>query len=254
MAERKILFICEGNNDEPHFLKKLMKESYPSYKYKIYPYRTTIHVLASILSKYYPDFDNGETDIQAILREIEEEANRKQLLSETFTDIILAFDFEPQHDHPYFDIVRRMLLFYIDSSDMGKLYLNYPMMQSYKHHPELPDKDFLIRTASPLNYKELVGKESNFTDLTKYDYKLFVSIVLHHLSKAWKLCNKKSNLPTVNEYYGIQWTDIYDIQLKKFEKDKDVYVLNTLLFSLIDYNPTAFFTEVQRHPQNYVFV
>ena len=253
MAERKILFICEGNNDEPHFLKKLMKESYPSYKYRIYSYRTTIHVLAATLSEYYPNFDNGETDIQAILREMEQNADRKQLLSETFTDIILAFDFEPQHDHPYFDIVRRMLLFYIDSSDMGKLYMNYPMMQSYKHHPSLPDNTFMMRTASPYHYKELVGKESKFTDLTKYDYRLFVSITLHHLSKAWKLCKSKNELPTVNDYCNMQWTDLFDIQLRKFQEDKDVYVLNTLLFSLIDYNPSAFFTEVHRHPQNYVF-
>ena len=136
---------------------------------------------------------------------------------------------------------------------MGKLYMNYPMMQSYKHHPYLPDNAFMMRTASPYHYKELVGKESKFTDLTKYDYRLFVSITLHHLSKAWKLCKSKNELPTVNDYCNMQWTDLFDIQLRKFQEDKDVYVLNTLLFSLIDYNPSAFFTEVHRHPQNYVF-
>lgn len=60
MAEQNILFICEGLEDEPGFIKKLMSVSYPSLKYRVYSYKTTIHTLASKLDHDYPDFNSGE--------------------------------------------------------------------------------------------------------------------------------------------------------------------------------------------------
>ena len=81
----------------------------------------------------YPDFDSGEVDIQLILKEMESDEETRKMLSSDFSDIILAFDFDPHHDHPRFDTVMKMLEFYVDSTDMGKLYINYPMMQPFKH-------------------------------------------------------------------------------------------------------------------------
>ena len=81
MAERKILYICEGLQDEPGFLKKLMEKSYPDVPYWIYPYKTTIHTLASKLSEDYEDFDSGDYDIRLIIREMESDPEQKKLLS-----------------------------------------------------------------------------------------------------------------------------------------------------------------------------
>ena len=178
MADRKILFICEGESDEPDFLKRLMSRSYSSFAYEIYSYRMTIHTLASILRESYSDFADGDTGIRLILREQEPDPGKKAILSERYTDIILAFDFEPHHDHPDFDTVRQMLAYYRDSTDMGRLYINYPMMQSYKHFHSLPDPGFLDREADPIGYKELLGIESSFTDLSRYSYRTFASIAL----------------------------------------------------------------------------
>ena len=137
---------------------------------------------------------------------------------------------------------------------MGKLYINYPMMQSYKHFKALPDPDFLQRTATPRGYKELVGKESLFTDLSKYEYKTFASIALHNLSKTWKILDYTANLPTKEEFTHINWTHIFDKELIKFSTTHEVDVLNTLIFFIIHYNPTNFFRSVERHPEKYDFI
>lgn len=71
MAERKILFICEGNKDEPRFLKTLMKKAFPFLEYSVYSYQTNIHILASRLEEDYPDFDPVRLCADSIFCDVE---------------------------------------------------------------------------------------------------------------------------------------------------------------------------------------
>ena len=66
MTERRILYICEGLQDEPLFLSRMMEMAYPPIRYKVYPYKTTIHTLASKLARDYDDFD----DVDALMEYI----------------------------------------------------------------------------------------------------------------------------------------------------------------------------------------
>ena len=236
MVERKLLFICEGDIDEPNFINRLMEKCFSSCKYEIYSYRTTIHTLASVLKNNYSDFADGDTELKLILRELEPNPNKKAMLSEQFTD------------------TRKMLAYYTDSTDMGKLYINYPMMQSYKHFRSLPDPTFLSKEASPIGYKDLVGRESCFTDLAKYDYRTFISIAVHNLYKAWKILKYGKQRQTPEEFEHIDWIAIFDNEMEKFRISQKVDVLNTLSFFVIDYNPSTFFREISKHPEKYDFI
>ena len=213
--KRRILYICEGLTDEPGFLHCLMGKCFPFISYDIYSYRTTIHTLARHLRNEYPDFDNGDYDIRLILRELETDPSKRESLSASYSDIILAFDFEPHHDNPDFDTVRRMLIYFSDSTDMGKLYLNYPMMQSYKHFNRLPDPSFCTLSVDVnecWNYKERVGKVSKYSDLTKYDYQTLIALTVHHLRKANFVICGRYEVPS--ELAFLKWSglEIYDRQ------------------------------------------
>ena len=59
MKTKNVLFIVEGTNDEPHFIKQLLSKCYPSYNYKIYSYEANLHMLASRLEKDYADFEDA---------------------------------------------------------------------------------------------------------------------------------------------------------------------------------------------------
>lgn len=251
MAERKILYICEGLQDEPGFLKKLMEKSYPDVPYRIYPYKTTIHTLASKLSEDYEDFDSGDYDIRLIIREMESDPEQKKLLSENFTDIIMGFDFDPHHDNPDFETVKRMLEYFTDSTDMGKLYINYPMMQSFKHFVSLPDPEYKYRISPPYDYKKLVGEESRFTDLSKYQYDTFIQIAVQNLVKVWGILHGTFRMPSYNEYLSMDLSELYQTELEMFWTTDKTHVINTLIFFLIDYNPSTFFSIVSRHPEKY---
>ena len=251
MGEQRILFVSEGLEDEPAFLHKLMKEAYPALHYRIYSYKTTIHTLAARLEEEYPDFDSGDVDIQFVLREMENDVNQRTLLSSHFSDVILAFDFDPHHDHPRFDFVQRMLAFYTDSTDMGKLYINYPMMQSFKHFISFPDPGYRYRCASPYGYKELVGRESRFSDLTKYSYETFVRIAVQNVKKLHLILHGSYALPPKEAYLEIDWMSVYGIELEMFDEQGITHVLNTLCFFLLDYNTSNFFSMVARHREKY---
>ena len=140
---KKILLIVEGEADEVKFLKGLFKKCNTLAQYKVYTYRSNIHILAQELYNNYYDFDEGNTDIRLILASLESDNQKKELLKEHYSDIYMVFDFEPQHDHPHFDTLKRMINYYNDSTNQGKLFINYPMMQSYKHFDKLPCPSYL---------------------------------------------------------------------------------------------------------------
>lgn len=162
----------------------------------------------------------------------------------------MIFDFEPQHDHPHFDTIRRMISYFDDSTSQGKLFLNYPMMQSYKHFDILPSLKFEnleVTLDEVKRYKEIVGKVSGFTDLNKYSYITYYSMAVHHLKKANKLVNGLYEIPDIDEYLKMNFCDIYNWQLNSFKNRRIISVLNTCIFTLIDFAPNKFFSFIQKH-------
>lgn len=247
MAERKLLFIVEGENDEPKFLQRLLKVCYAKQGYQIYIYHTNLHTLAARLEKDYPDFTEVEVDIRLVLRSYEDDERKKARLSERYTDTFLIFDCEPHHDCPHFETIRQMLSVFSDSTSQGKLFINYPMMQSFKHLRNLPDEDFRERKVTIeecKKYKKLVGAESTYTDIGKYDYPVFMSLAAHHLKKAHYILRKSYTLPAQKDYLKWQHVEIFDRQMELKEQKQWVYVLNTCIFLLADYKPDAFFRQL----------
>ena len=254
MTERKILFIVEGEQDELKFLKQMIRTCYPGIKHEFYSYKTTLHTLAQVLDKEYPDFEKDDIDIKLVLKSMENDADKRAVLSQKYNDIYLVFDFEPQHDNPHFDTIRRMLGYFQSSSDTGRLYLNYPMIQSYKHITVLPDPIFSFRKIAlkdVYRYKEIVGRESIITDLNFYTYSTFVSLGVHHIKKANYLVTGRNELPTVSEYLTLNHLDIFDVEYTQLTNEKVVSILNTSLFLFVDFKPEAFFREVTTNTQRF---
>ena len=78
--------------------------------------------------------------------------------------IYLIFDFDPQDPNADFEILKSMLRFFNDSSSRGKLFINYPMMQSYRHIKCWEDTEFRnrsVQTNIGRRYKALVDKEAS---------------------------------------------------------------------------------------------
>ena len=242
---KNVLLIVEGDKDEVRFYKCLFQNCFHLSQYQFFSYRSNIHVLAQELYNNYPTFEKDEIDIRHVLVSLEQDDKKKELLRAKYTDVFLVFDFDPHHDHAHFDTVRRMLAYFCDSTAQGQLYLNYPMMQSYKHFPALPDPSFrelAVDLSEIKEYKKVVGQTSKYTDLTKYDYKIFYSLAAHHLMKFNFLTTGSYQVPSCEEYLNKDVIKLYDYEIDLFLKEKKISVINTCIFVLCDFAPTKFYT------------
>ena len=245
----KVLFIVEGENAEVELFSTMLRILNPKVNYEFYSYNTNIHSLAQLLFNNYSDFDKEEIDIRLVLRSVESNEEKRKILSQRYRDIFLIFDFDPQHDHCHFDTVRRMIEFFDDSTTNGKLFINYPMLESVRHLSELPDDSFKDRTISCnelVNYKDIVAKNNKYCDYKKYNYTLVISIVVHHLKKLNFILTGEYCLPTYEDYYLLDYLKLFDEQINVMSKRNLIYVINTSVMLLIDFNPTQFYHIIEK--------
>lgn len=241
MSKKKLLFITEGETDEPKFIDKVFKKCYPNIEYDYYSYSTTIHTLVKLIFDRNGKID-AYLDIQRVLKENEKVEYKRKILSQIYTDIILVFDFEPHYEKPEFEKILKMLYYFNDSTDNGKLYINYPMMQSYRHIMKYPEedvefKDRKVKSKDGASYKEIVNSESCIKNLNKYNFPLIMKIVGYQLKKANYILNNDYEIPTNENFYNINLSKIYEIQCNKNKAYGWIYVLNTFVFNIIEYNP-----------------
>lgn len=254
MKSRNIMFICEGSNDEPKFIKRLFDTCYKD-SYTTYSYNTNIHILANHIETDYPDFDDGFTDILGILKDYESNPEKSTILNQQYTDIFLIFDFDPQDHVTNFKMIRRILEYYTDSTDQGKLFINYPMMQSYKHFQHLPDDNFknvVVKVEECKKYKKQIGEISNYTNIETYDYITFISLAVHHLRKANYILQGIYDELTLEDYFNITSNLVYDKQISLLQKTNNVFVLNTCIFILIDFSPQKFFNSISKNKSSFL--
>lgn len=90
MKTKNVLFIVEGTNDEPHFIKQLLSKCYPLYNYKIYSYEANLHMLVSRFEKDYADFEDDELDILLFLKSYEE--SNKEIFNLKYTDVFMILN------------------------------------------------------------------------------------------------------------------------------------------------------------------
>lgn len=142
-ARHRTLLIVEGQHEKYELLDLLLK-CFPEIYIKrenIEIFETNIYVLFDKLVKMYgEDWDNQEVDVVMLIRDMK--GYPESFKKSNFSDVFMIFDYE-RHD-PRFseDKICRMQDYFHDSIEVGKLYINYPMVESYMHFPEWPDNSF----------------------------------------------------------------------------------------------------------------
>ncbi|WP_065077345.1 hypothetical protein [Clostridium ragsdalei] len=133
--------------------------------------------------------------------------------------------------------------------DMGKLYLNYPMIEAFYHLSSIPDDEYFSRKVKlkelqDKKYKFCVQQESMGNDYRKFAVSkdLCNIIILQNLTKAIFLATGKSIkwkdiVVNANLIELIDSNFILERQLFHLKNDKFIYVLCTCVFYIIEYNP-----------------
>lgn len=204
--------------------------------HQIVSYNTDIYTL---YREMFRDNAPEDIDMLQLLKEHERDPQVKTIFDERYSDILLIFDLDPQDPDFSSEKISRMTDYFVESSDMGKLYINYPMVEAFYHMKSIPDSEYNSRyaTLSDLKekaYKKLVNEENRNRDYTKFavDKNECDKVIRQNIEKGFLLCGdtrKESIVPDSGE--------ILSVQLNLIEKEQKVAVLCTCVYYIAEYNP-----------------
>lgn len=174
------LLIVEGNHEKNKLFWLILK-CFPEINIDIdnvWIYGTNIYILYDDIVKEYGSEWRKENDDIDLPFVISKKQNPDMLRYRTdFNNIIIVFDYE-RHDKNFSeDKIVEMQGYFTDATDMGKLYINYPMIESYQHLQSLPDNDYAERKI-PVSlqpgrkYKALVKNESVIVKAVEFPHRL----------------------------------------------------------------------------------
>ncbi len=226
----KILVLVEGAKTDVSLMNKLLDIYHISDNHEIVSYNTNIYTL---YKEMFEDKDPYSIDLLQSLKEREPDQEKRKKLDLNYSDIILIFDFDPQNNLFTSSKIREMLTYFSESSDMGKLYINYPMVESFYHMSSIPDPKFYgysVKREDISNYKSIVNKITRHGDYRKFaKTKQESDIVINdNLHKAKRIINK-------DVYNDVA---LLEKQCENLSLNNEVYVLCTCAFYILDYNPS----------------
>lgn len=227
----KTLLIVEGHHEKNELFSVILN-SFPEIKIdknNIWVYGTNIYMLYDYITEEYgSDWAENNEDIDLPFIISKKLENIDLRYKEDYTDIILVFDYE-RHDPKYsVDKIEAMQRIFNDSADMGKLYINYPLIESYLYLKELPDFNYADRKI-PIalqpgsKIKSLILNETCLREVFHFPYKIEdymkrnLSIIDENIRKNLVekvLCNSEQDL----NYYENIFKDVLDeTKLQEFK-------------------------------------
>lgn len=234
----RILVLVEGDKTDPRLMQHLLDMYEIGESHEIVSYHTNIYTLCN---EMFRDGDPASKDILQVLKEHEPNREKKALFDKRYSDILLIFDLDP-HDPDFTgEKVIEMAGFFVESSDMGKLYLNYPMVEAFYHMRSIPDADYDGYMATMDELKHKLYKRRVNAETRNHDYRKFAinrtecSIVIRqNIEKAAGMIENKPKSDTIAVPDGIA---VLKKQLQMLSEQEKIAVLCTCAFYIPDYNP-----------------
>lgn len=167
-----ILFVFEGKEREPRLFDTIQRLFFPKENTTIVcSFGNNIYELYRELSAL-----DGAGDLVSLLQKRYEGAPVnpfKQIEnSSDFSEIYLFFDYDFHNSNLSLEQINgqlsEMLQMFDDETENGKLYINYPMIESIRYTKKLPDMDFYLYSVSRVqcaNFKKLAADFSDYASL-----------------------------------------------------------------------------------------
>ena len=239
-SKKRILLLVEGERTDVKLMEHLFSVYCLDADYDIITYKTNIYVLYNDM---FFEKDPDSMDLIQVLKSREQNPIMRKKLDAQYTDILLIFDLDPQDEAFSDEKILSMTQYFSESSDMGKLYINYPMVEAFYHMKSIPDPDFHTYTTTMAEllahgYKKRVNNENRNHNYAKFaiDREECNIVIVQNQSKAWLLVNGdfSDNKNNGAELIG---EDILRKQLELIANRGIIAILCTCVFFIPDYNP-----------------
>lgn len=235
----QIFVLVEGNKTDHNLMNKLLEVYGLSDSHKVVSYHTNIYTL---YQEMFQEGDPASVDLLQNLKEHEPNPQLKELFDRRYSDILLIFDLDPQDPLFSVDKITEMASYFVESSDMGKLYLNYPMVEAYYHMKSIPDPEYDSYTVSleeltNHTYKGRVNRENRNHDYRKFGVGKNENdiVIRQNIAKAWRIA--KSGVSDPPPITPPEAEDVLRQQLEMLSTMNILSVLCTCVFYIADYNP-----------------
>ncbi len=251
MSEKgRIAFIIEGPKKEYQIIKNITNKFFHKSKIEFIPIpaRQNIYMLWNTLKE-----DDFETDIMEVIKEYYKQENRETFDwdSSCFQEIYLFFDYDGHQTNLPSDcdpivVINEMLKTFDNETELGKLYLSYPMVEALKDIKGDGSCAAFTNCVLPIpqvaRYKKLTGENISFNQLSRYDNEwndilpVFVSRIQCLLHQEKLSFPDYRNMVTVNS--------IFDAQFQKYiQPNNEIFILSAFPEFLLDYYREEFWNE-----------
>ena len=254
-----ILFVFEGENREPELFATIQKMFFPRDNERItYSFGNNIYELYNELS----NLDDAGDLVSLLQERCSGQADNpfEGLNSSDFSEIYLFFDYDFQNKNLELAEINRqlkeMLSKFNDETEYGKLYINYPMIESIRYTKELPDAnyyEYVISRADCSSFKKLAADFSAYSsldfilidsrkDVSELSEKKLKSLrdnwehlKKQNVNKANYICHGKNEAPNKKE--EVSQEQIFESQLQKHvnKEQSEVAILNAFPLFLYEY-------------------
>lgn len=248
MKNRNILLLVEGEVAEVKAFERIGELFFDkNTQLRFFAYKSNIY---SLYQKIIADEEFTSTI--GILKEIATTKEDRKILNLKFSEIYLIFDFDPQEPAYSDKKIKDLVALFNNETEFGKLYVNYPMMESMRDHHNFDINDFLYRTVqleglSSEGYKDYIkkhGYQRAISNLTEKHFKKMSKINI--IKTNYMICNKM-NFPALDEFvYVTNQNNILDIQIKEKNTKNLFFVLNTCMFFLVDYFGQKYYNDIKK--------
>lgn len=225
-----ILFVFEGEKTEDQIVASFTKH--------IFNDKTVITCAfcAEIYQLHRALVDDEDLDTFSLLKDI---PNNKEILKDftrdDFAEIYLFFDYDGHSTLASDNALFEMLDIFDEETDLGKLYISYPMVESIKHFSEELDfKNLKVEAKKNIKYKKLVSEEADkkYLQFSKYTIEIWKLLIINHLSKMNYIVTDGYILPNESSTQR----DIFKNQKVKYiDKDSTISVLSGFPVFMFDY-------------------
>lgn len=251
--QKKIAIIYEGEKTEENLFKNISRHFFADradIMIMTLPAAGNLYMLWTKLQE-----DDFETDVISVLREMNKNLSErlKGVKVADFSEIYLFFDYDGHHNNvpKKFggkDALEEMLMTFDNETELGKLYISYPMVEAIKEiSVDMGDyRTFYLPLSECGNYKEKAGGISDYGDFR------------HITKEMWHIaCNasrkRAATIETYKEEDDYQ-KFIEDVSQKKiYLAQRDIFInqnqaigiLSSVPLFLIEYYDEAFWEDIR---------
>jgi hypothetical protein len=231
-SNKYILMVFEGQKSEPIIVNNL-KQYFLNEQQNTIIYALYGNVIYDIYEKLNED---DFLDVVLVLKEFAQ--NRLELANisrDDVSEIYLFFDHDGHSHLADQEKLEKMLQYFNDETDHGKLYVSYPMVEALKHlGKDINFKELTSVINDNSKYKQRVDREADnkFKQIRNYTKEIWIEVIQFHAKKLGYIMKYEY------EYLN-QAIDQYEILEKQKEQYIDpnnkVAVLGAFPIFLVDY-------------------